>query len=158
MRVQTQTRVCSINCQAIAAARIKGGYPERVGQPECEPNTVVSLRGSSVYPGEEPICIFYSRYGICKFGTHCKFDHPMAAPMGIYAYGLATSSLTDVAAARNLLVTSSGPPSFQAPLEVATGKSRRLLFADSLQIASSDERIKSEGSQATSSNGKLSSF
>ncbi|CAL9781416.1 unnamed protein product [Musa acuminata subsp. burmannicoides] len=158
-------------------------FPVRPGQPECEfylktgdckygaackfhhprerlipiPDCVLSPLGLPLRP-EEPICIFYSRYGICKFGTHCKFDHPMAAPMGIYAYSLATSSLADVAVARNLLATSSGPPSFQAPLEVATGKSRRLLFSDSLQIASGDERIKSEGSQATSSTGKLSSF
>ncbi|URD84531.1 zinc finger CCCH domain-containing protein [Musa troglodytarum] len=159
-------------------------FPVRPDQPECEfymktgdckygaackfhhprerlipvPDCMLSPLGLPLRP-EEPICIFYSRYGICKFGTHCKFDHPMAAPMGIYAYSLAASSLADVAVARNLLATSSGPPSFQAPLEVATGKSRRLLFSDSLQIVSGDEHIKSEeGSQATSSTGKLSSF
>ena len=25
-----------VKCQAVAAARMKGGYPERVGQPECQ--------------------------------------------------------------------------------------------------------------------------
>lgn len=33
------------------------------------------------------MCDFYSRYGICKFGPNCKFDHPM----GHYMYGLAAS-------------------------------------------------------------------
>lgn len=42
-------------------------------------------------------CKFYSRYGICKFGPNCKFDHPMAAPMGVYAYGYSPASLTNMA-------------------------------------------------------------
>ncbi|RWW40927.1 hypothetical protein BHE74_00053633 [Ensete ventricosum] len=92
------------------------------------------------------------------YGTPRQSETTAGVQRMIHSYRSGAIPLADVAAARNLLVTSSGPPSFQAPLEVATGKSRRLLFADSLQIASSDERIKSEGSQATSSNGKLSSF
>ncbi|KAG0452660.1 hypothetical protein HPP92_025324 [Vanilla planifolia] len=25
----------------------------------------------------EPVCIFYDRFGLCKFGPACKFDHPV---------------------------------------------------------------------------------
>ncbi|WOL04405.1 zinc finger CCCH domain-containing protein ZFN-like isoform X1 [Canna indica] len=158
-------------------------FPERPDQPECQfymktgdckfgaackfhhprerlipaPNCVLSPLGLPLRPGE-PMCIFYSRYGICKFGPHCKFDHPIATPMGLYAYSLSTTTPTDVPIARNLLVSSSGPPPLEAPLEAATGKSRRLSLSDSRQIASGDESIKPEGSHATSSIGKVSSF
>lgn len=27
-------------------------------------------------PQDKNICSFYSRYGICKFGPACKFNHP----------------------------------------------------------------------------------
>ncbi|KAL0905186.1 hypothetical protein M5K25_027373 [Dendrobium thyrsiflorum] len=26
---------------------------------------------------DHPVCIYYSRFGICKYGPACKFDHPM---------------------------------------------------------------------------------
>ena len=26
---------------------------------------------------DKNICTYYSRYGICKFGPACKFDHPI---------------------------------------------------------------------------------
>lgn len=28
---------------------------------------------------DQTICVFYSRYGICKFGPACKYDHPMTS-------------------------------------------------------------------------------
>ncbi|VVB14751.1 unnamed protein product [Arabis nemorensis] len=39
----------------IATTRIKGEYPERIGEPECE---------------------FYLKTGTCKFKVTCKFHHP----------------------------------------------------------------------------------
>ncbi|KAG6511971.1 hypothetical protein ZIOFF_030060 [Zingiber officinale] len=50
-----------INLQAIATASIKGGFPERVGHPECQ---------------NEIECAYYMRTGVCKFGGTCKFHHP----------------------------------------------------------------------------------
>ncbi|TVU50568.1 hypothetical protein EJB05_01945 [Eragrostis curvula] len=41
--------------KAVAAARMKGEYPYRAGQPECQ---------------------YYLRTGTCKFGATCKFHHP----------------------------------------------------------------------------------
>ncbi|KAG6485313.1 hypothetical protein ZIOFF_053847 [Zingiber officinale] len=146
-------------------------FPERPDQPECQfymktgdckfgaackfnhprermvppPNCLLSPLGLPLRPGE-PLCIFYSRYGICKFGAHCKFNHPMATPMGLYAYSLSPSSPVDVPMARNFLVSSSGPPPLEVPLEATTGKSRRLSLSDSRQIASGNEGIQSEGS------------
>lgn len=29
---------------------------------------------------DQNICAHYSRYGICKFGPACKFDHPVQLP------------------------------------------------------------------------------
>nr|GMC52077.1 zinc finger CCCH domain-containing protein ZFN-like isoform X1 [Ipomoea batatas]GMC54782.1 zinc finger CCCH domain-containing protein ZFN-like isoform X1 [Ipomoea batatas] len=59
--------------------------------------------GLPLRPGEQ-ICIFYSRYGICKFGPSCKFDHPM----GVFAYSLSPSPSTDAPAGQFLLGSSSG--------------------------------------------------
>ena len=63
------------------------------------------------FQGEE-LCKFYLRYGICKFGANCKFDHPMATPMGVYAYGFSASASasasTNVPMARRLLESPSG--------------------------------------------------
>ncbi|KAA3464525.1 zinc finger CCCH domain-containing protein ZFN-like isoform X1 [Gossypium australe] len=46
---------------AITTARMKGEFPERVGQPECQACI------SSLY---------YLKTGTCKFGATCKFHHP----------------------------------------------------------------------------------
>ncbi|PKU74721.1 zinc finger CCCH domain-containing protein ZFN-like isoform X1 [Dendrobium catenatum] len=150
-----------------------GIFPERPGEPECQfymktgdckfgavcrfhhprerlipaPNCVLSPLGLPLRPGE-PLCIFYSRYGICKFGPNCKFDHPVAAPMGIFAYGLSTSSSPNVPVVRRLLGSSSALPaltfSSDGPLEAGPGKSRRLSLSDSQQIDSGDEDVESE--------------
>ncbi|XP_047252597.1 putative late blight resistance protein homolog R1A-10 isoform X4 [Capsicum annuum] len=44
---------------------------------------LLSPIGLPLRPGQ-PLCIFYCRYGICKFGSSCKFDHPMTVqpPLG----------------------------------------------------------------------------
>nr|CAB3491528.1 unnamed protein product [Digitaria exilis] len=41
--------------RAVAAARMKGEYPQRTGQPDCQ---------------------YYLKTGTCKFGATCKFHHP----------------------------------------------------------------------------------
>lgn len=71
----------------------------------------------SMYQQGEPVCGFYSRYGICKFGPNCKFDHPMTT----FAYGPSTSPGGSVPAVRYLLGSSSGTSStlsLQDPLSV----------------------------------------
>ncbi|XP_073013236.1 zinc finger CCCH domain-containing protein ZFN-like isoform X1 [Typha latifolia] len=158
-------------------------FPERPDQPECQfymktgdckfgavcrfhhpkerlmpiPDCALSPLGLPLRPGE-PLCVFYSRYGICKFGPNCKFDHPM----GTFAYGLSTSSTTEVPTVRHLLGSSSGPPTLTLPSEgrvdTITGKSRRLSLSDSRQISSGDESIDIEASQTSSSIGQVSSF
>ncbi|KAF3652820.1 hypothetical protein FXO38_15911 [Capsicum annuum] len=37
---------------------------------------LLSPIGLPLRPGQ-PLCMYYCRYGICKFGSSCKFDHPM---------------------------------------------------------------------------------
>ena len=60
----------------------------------------------------EPLCIFYSRYGICKFGPSCKFDHPM----GVFSYNFSPTS-TDTQTDRHLLASSSGTPALNITSE-----------------------------------------
>ncbi|KAG4166792.1 hypothetical protein ERO13_A13G154400v2 [Gossypium hirsutum] len=57
---------------AIAAARMKGEFPERVGQPECQ---------------NETECAYYLRTGQCKFGSTCKFHHPQPTNMMVSLRG-----------------------------------------------------------------------
>jgi len=37
----------------------------------------------------ESVCSYYNRYGICKYGPACKYDHPVnyafAAPLALSA-------------------------------------------------------------------------
>lgn len=47
----------------------------------------------------EPICSFYSRYSMCKFGPNCKFDHPIGTVM----YGHASSPISEVPTSRRML-------------------------------------------------------
>lgn len=105
----------------------------------------------------EQLCVFYSRYGICKYGPNCKFDHPM----GPVPFGLSTSSSSDVPVVRRLLGSSSGsaalPLSSEGPAEAAQGRSRRLSLSESRQMTSGDENIEGEGSHS-SSIGPVSSY
>ncbi|XP_028056282.1 zinc finger CCCH domain-containing protein ZFN-like isoform X2 [Camellia sinensis] len=57
---------------AIATARMKGEYPERIGQPECQ---------------NETECAYYLRTGQCKFGSTCKFHHPPPSNMMVSLRG-----------------------------------------------------------------------
>lgn len=68
---------------------------------------IVNRAGFTFLQGE-PLCIFYSRYGICKFGPNCKFDHPM----GIFTYNLSpSSSSADAPVVRRLMDSSRKMPS-----------------------------------------------
>lgn len=86
----------------------------------------------------EPLCIFYSRYGICKFGPSCKFDHPM----GIFAYNLSASSSPD-APVRRLLGSSSGTAqlnlSSEGLVESGSTNPRRLSLSETRQMPSGDD-------------------
>ncbi|KAG6515891.1 hypothetical protein ZIOFF_026325 [Zingiber officinale] len=90
-----------INLQAIATASIKGGFPERVGHPECQfylrtgtckfgatckfhhprdkagiaSRVQLNMLGYPIRPNEIE-CAYYMRTGVCKFGGTCKFHHP----------------------------------------------------------------------------------
>ncbi|GFQ00410.1 zinc finger CCCH domain-containing protein zfn-like [Phtheirospermum japonicum] len=59
---------------AMATARMRGEYPERIGQPECQ---------------NEVDCVFYMRNGHCKFGVTCKFNHPQPSNMMVSLHGSA---------------------------------------------------------------------
>ncbi|KAH1199853.1 Zinc finger CCCH domain-containing protein ZFN-like [Glycine max] len=62
---------------AIAAARMKGEFPERIGQPECQA-LLFEDRNLQIWSHmqNEPECGYYLRTGQCKFGNTCKFHHP----------------------------------------------------------------------------------
>ncbi|KAL8252516.1 hypothetical protein R6Q59_036209 [Mikania micrantha] len=84
--------------QAIAAAKMRGEYPERPGQPECQyylktgtckfgatcrfhhPREMAGRVSLNVlgYPlrPNEPECLYYLRTGQCRYGTTCRFHHP----------------------------------------------------------------------------------
>ncbi|KAB2071723.1 hypothetical protein ES319_A08G242500v1 [Gossypium barbadense] len=97
---------------AIAAARMKGEFPERVGQPECQyylktgtckfgatckfhhPREQAGIAGRVSlnilgYPfrPNETECAYYLRTGQCKFGSTCKFHHPQPTNMMISLRG-----------------------------------------------------------------------
>lgn len=92
----------------------------------------------------EPLCIFYSRYGICKFGPSCKFDHPM----GVFTYNFAASSSAD-APVRRFLGSSSGTAALNLSSEglsdAGSGKPRRLSLSETRQMPSGDDDIDAEG-------------
>ncbi|XP_016691969.1 zinc finger CCCH domain-containing protein ZFN-like isoform X3 [Gossypium hirsutum] len=98
--------------RAIAAARMKGEFPERVGQPECQyylktgtckfgatckfhhPREQAGIAGRVSlnilgYPfrPNETECAYYLRTGQCKFGSTCKFHHPQPTNMMISLRG-----------------------------------------------------------------------
>ncbi|XP_039030239.1 zinc finger CCCH domain-containing protein ZFN-like [Hibiscus syriacus] len=97
---------------ANAAARVKGEFPERVGQPECQyylkigtckfgatckfhhPRDKAGIAGRVSlnilgYPlrPEETECAYYLRTGQCKFGSTCKFHHPQPTNMMVSLSG-----------------------------------------------------------------------
>lgn len=92
----------------------------------------------------EPLCVFYSRYGICKFGPSCKFDHPM----GIFAYNISASPSADTPV-RRLLGSSSGTAalnlSTEGLVESGSAKPRRLSLSETRQISSGEDNIDDEG-------------
>ncbi|GFZ14522.1 zinc finger nuclease 3 [Actinidia rufa] len=93
----------------------------------------------------EPLCIFYSRYGSCKFGPSCKFDHPM----GVFTYNLTASSSDNAPVVRRLLGSSSGAAalalSSEGLVDGGSAKPRRLSLSESRQMASGDDNIDTEG-------------
>ncbi|KAI5428446.1 hypothetical protein KIW84_033436 [Lathyrus oleraceus] len=97
----------------------------------------------SLFVQGEPLCVFYSRYGICKFGPSCKFDHPM----GIFTYNVA-SPLADTPG-RRLLGSSSGTAalslSSEGLVESGTAKPRRLSLSETRPIPPGDDNIDDEG-------------
>ncbi|THG20227.1 hypothetical protein TEA_022699 [Camellia sinensis var. sinensis] len=102
----------SIQFQAIATARMKGEYPERIGQPECQyylktgtckfgatckfhhprdkagiaGRVPVNVLGYPLRPNETE-CAYYLRTGQCKFGSTCKFHHPPPSNMMVSLRG-----------------------------------------------------------------------
>ncbi|KHN47309.1 Zinc finger CCCH domain-containing protein 32 [Glycine soja] len=54
-------------------------------------NVILSPAGLPLRPGA-PACTHYAQHGVCKFGSACKFDHPM----GSMSYSPSASSLADM--------------------------------------------------------------
>lgn len=85
------------------------------------------------------MCDFYSRYGICKFGPNCKYDHPIRT----YTYGLSASSMAEVPTAWHLSSILPEPPVLTLPLETAangsSGVSRRISLSESQHATAGDE-------------------
>ncbi|KAG0498853.1 hypothetical protein HPP92_003544 [Vanilla planifolia] len=88
-------------CSLSGCGKDEGGYPERIGQPECQyylktgtckfgptckfhhPKEKAGITGRvqlnvAGYPlrPDEKECAYYLRTGQCKFGNTCKFHHP----------------------------------------------------------------------------------
>ena len=96
----------------------------------------------------EPLCIFYSRYGICKFGPNCKFDHPM----GIFAYNLSPTPTDAPSGVRRYLGSSSTSAGLAQPSEglgdSGPGKNRRPSLSEtSIDMPSSggNDNVETEG-------------
>ncbi|GJN13264.1 hypothetical protein PR202_ga31616 [Eleusine coracana subsp. coracana] len=49
-------------------------YPERPGQPECQ-------------HFDQPVCTYYGRFGVCKYGPACMFNHPFNFGPPVHAAG-----------------------------------------------------------------------
>ncbi|URE11792.1 zinc finger CCCH domain-containing protein [Musa troglodytarum] len=101
-----------VKSQAVAATRIRGGYPERVGQPECQyylktgtckfgatckfhhpkekagisEQVQLNILGYPLRPNEKE-CAYYLRTGECKFGSTCKFHHPQPSNAVLALHG-----------------------------------------------------------------------
>ncbi|XP_075655355.1 zinc finger CCCH domain-containing protein 58 isoform X2 [Castanea sativa] len=70
----------------LSGSYVQNPYPPMIVSPGMVPFT-----GWSHYPGAPP-CTHYAQRGVCKFGSACKFDHPV----GTLSYSPSASSLTDV--------------------------------------------------------------
>ncbi|GJN13319.1 hypothetical protein PR202_gb00011 [Eleusine coracana subsp. coracana] len=90
----------------------------------------------------EPVCTFYSRYGICKFGPNCKFDHPM----GTHMYGTATSPTSDAPTMCYQLAPSPGHSERLLEGGSGPGTSHRISQSSSQQIPSGNGSTKGEAS------------
>lgn len=91
----------------------------------------------------EPLCVFYSRYGICKFGPSCKFDHPMR----VVAYNSAAAALSsnESPAVRRYLASPSGMVALNlSPVEAGSTNNRRLSLSEARQKSSGDNNTDSE--------------
>ncbi|KAL9263490.1 Zinc finger CCCH domain-containing protein [Drosera capensis] len=92
----------------------------------------------------EPLCIFYSRYGICKFGPNCKFDHPM----GVIAYNLSPAA-SDASNVHRYLGSSSASGgltlSSEELVDTSSRLTRRLSRPKTTDIASADDTAETEG-------------
>ncbi|KAM1697155.1 hypothetical protein ACFX1R_032974 [Malus domestica] len=75
----------------VAAVRATGDYPERVGEPICQCHSMEKINVLLFGQGVQP-CTFYLLNGQCKFGSTCKFDHPVQT----MRYNLSASSLVDM--------------------------------------------------------------
>lgn len=65
----------------------RGSYLPGLRIPAASSYTPVILSPQWGFKGE-PQCSFYLRYGICKFGPVCKFDHPILVPCyNVNAFG-----------------------------------------------------------------------
>ncbi|KAL2465004.1 Zinc finger CCCH domain-containing protein 33 [Abeliophyllum distichum] len=101
-----------IGTRLLTQARIKGEYPERIGQQECQyylktgtckfgatckfhhPRDKAGIAGRAAlnvlgYPlrPNEVECAYYMRNGQCKFGSTCKFHHPQPSNMMVSLHG-----------------------------------------------------------------------
>ncbi|KAM7272172.1 hypothetical protein ACFE04_026835 [Oxalis oulophora] len=119
-----------------------GGISLRFATDDCEHGFLCEL-----YKGE-PLCIFYSRYGICKFGPSCKFDHPM----GIFAYNISGSSSMNVdPSVRHLFGSTSGTApltlSSEGLVEAGSMKPMRLSISETRSLGSGDDSLSEDERQ-----------
>ncbi|KAD4585119.1 hypothetical protein E3N88_22720 [Mikania micrantha] len=76
---------------AIAAAKMRGEYPERPGQPECQ---------------------YYLKTGTCKFGATCRFHHPreMAGRVSLNVLGYPLRPISPPSTIYYMMAAYSGSP------------------------------------------------
>lgn len=82
----------------------------------------------------EPLCIFYSRYGICKFGPSCKFDHPM----GVFTYNLSPNSSDRQ---HNMLASASGGSGVLNITSQGNMEGVSVTLSERIQMPSNDNSI-----------------
>lgn len=97
-----------------------------------------------ILQGVQP-CSFYLQHGHCKFGSTCKFDHPI----GPMRYNPSASSLIDMPVTPyhpvgSLLGGTLAPPSSQLRSELISGSSMKDSYS-SVQVPSSSNTSSSVG-------------